>query len=88
MQLYTVIALDEDYSYCNIYHIGVFSSYELAKDAMNSHSITYGNTAENKYGYEYKIFLSALDECVNTDALYDLLDKERKEEREKLVENK
>lgn len=81
MQLYTVIALDQDYNYFSIYHIGVFSSYELAKDAANSHSITYGNTV--KYEYQYKIFVSAVDECVNTDALYDLLDKEANKEREK-----
>jgi hypothetical protein len=84
--LYTVIALDQDYSSCNIKHIGVFSNYELAKGAANAHSMLYGHTARYDNKYEYKIFLSNIDEGVNTDAEEDLLYHEKEEEREKLME--
>jgi hypothetical protein len=86
-QLYTVIALDQDYDNCDIKYIGVFSNYELAKGAADAHSITYGKSTRYDSKYEYKIFLSTLDEGVNIDTEKDLLYKEKEEKYAKYMED-
>ena len=83
---YTVIAIDKDWERCFIKFIGVYSTYELAKDATIYHDDNFGENAVYNNEYNYKIFSGIIDENYEIDSEDDLLYKENQNEYEK--ENK
>lgn len=83
---YTVIAIDKDWERCFIKFIGVYSTYELAKDATIYHDNNFGENAVYNNEYNYKIFSGIIDKNYEIDSEDDLLQKEYQNKYEK--ENK
>lgn len=75
-EFFTVIAKDEDWDNCDIKFIGIFDTYELAKKATQTHNQEYGLTIRWGTKFTYKIFSGNVNDCVNIDDEYDLLEKE------------
>lgn len=70
---YTVIAIDKDWDRCFMKFIGVYSTYELAKEATTHHHEHFRDSARCDDHYDYRIFLGELDKHYEIDAEDDLL---------------